>query len=329
MTRVIAVANQKGGVAKTTTVASLGVALSELGRRVLLVDLDAQACLTFSLGLDPEALELSVHDVMLGRVSVGMALQTTVDGPEILPATIDLAGAEAAILHRTGREYILRNALLDHLEAAEAGGQPYDDVIIDCPPSLSQLTVNGLTAADFVLIPLQCETLSHRGVGQLLDTISDVRRICNRELKVMGVLPTMFDSRTALAKQVLNDIGARYGVSVIDPPIAKSVKFAEAPQSGRSALALAGRIPGVAAYRELARHLAEGTLKVRTFDAPAVAPDAPAASAGPAAPAAPAVRPATAAPRPISVPAPVGRLEPAPRLARPSPRPRTTAASAP
>ncbi len=165
MGRVIAVANQKGGVAKTTTVASLGVALAELGRRVLLVDLDPQACLTFSLGLDPESLDLSVHDVLLGRVSASVAIAQVEDGPALLPSTIDLAGAEAMLLPRTGREYVLRSAL------DEVAGS-YDEILLDCAPSLGVLTINALTAADEVLIPLQCETLSHRGVGQLLDTIA-------------------------------------------------------------------------------------------------------------------------------------------------------------
>src|SRR4051812_11469003 len=249
MSRVIAVANQKGGVAKTTSVASLGVALYELGRRGLLVDLDPQACLTFSLGLDPENLEISVHDVLLGRVSPGMAVQPTEDGPDILPSTIDLAGCEAILLTRTGREHALRLAFEDLAE-------PYDDILIDCPPSLGVLTINALTAADAVLIPLQCETLSHRGVGQLLDTVHDVQRLTNRRLEVMGVLPTLFDSRTTHARAVLADVSSRYGLDVIEPAIAKSVRFAEAPAAGRSIMRTAGRTPGAQAYRTLARRIA-------------------------------------------------------------------------
>jgi len=252
-TRVIAVANQKGGVAKTTTVASLGVALAELGRRVLLVDLDPQACLTFSLGLDPETLEISVHDVLLGRVGVGMAIRSTAQvatgGPDILPATIDLAGCETVLLTRTGREYLLRAALQDL-------GDSYDDVLLDCPPSLGVLTINGLTAADEVLVPLQCETLSHRGVGQLLDTVHDVQRLTNRALRVRGVLPTLYDGRTAHARAVLADVTGRYGLDVLEPSIPKSVRFAEAPGVGRSILATAGRGKGAEAYRALARSLA-------------------------------------------------------------------------
>jgi cellulose biosynthesis protein BcsQ len=169
VTITLAVANQKGGVAKTTTVASLGAALAELGQSVLLVDLDPQACLTFSLGLDPDALELSVHDVLLGRVPAAMALLETDEGMTLLPAAIDLTGSEARLVTRGGREFVLREAL------AEVGAA-FDWVILDCSPSLGVLTLNALTAADAVVIPLQCETLSHRGVGQLLETIDEVRK---------------------------------------------------------------------------------------------------------------------------------------------------------
>ena len=247
--RILAVANQKGGVAKTTTVASLGAGLAEMGRRVLLVDLDPQACLTFSLGLDPDQLELSIHDVLLGRVSAGVALAKTADGPDLLPATIDLAGCEAQLLMRTGREYALKAALDD-----VTGG--YDHVIIDCGPSLGILTINGLTAAHELLIPLQCESLSHRGVGQLLDTVRDVQRMTNRDLRVLGVLPTMFDARTTHSRDVLADVSDRYSLPVLEPAIAKSVRFAEAPSTGRSVLCTATRIPGAGAYRQLAAQLA-------------------------------------------------------------------------
>jgi chromosome partitioning protein len=248
--RVIAVANQKGGVAKTTTVASLATALSDLGCRVLVVDLDPQACLTFSLGLDPEELELSIHDVLLGRITAAMAIKPTSDGPDLLPSTIDLAGCEAMLLSRTGREYVLRTAL-DEIRG------DYDVMLLDCAPSLGVLTLNALTAADDVLVPLQCETLSHRGVGQLLDTVHDVQRITNPQLRVMGVLPTLYDGRTTHARQVLADITARYGLDVIDPPVAKSVRFAEAPQAGRSIMRTAARTPGAQAYRDLAQRLVD------------------------------------------------------------------------
>ena len=247
-TRVIAVANQKGGVAKTTTVASLGSALAELGQRVLLVDLDPQACLTFSLGIDPEDLDLSIHHVLTKGVPVSEVMATTEDGVDILPATIELARAEADLLTRTGREYVIRSVV------EELDGE-YDWILLDCPPSLGVLTVAALTAATGVIIPLQCETLSHRGVGQLLDTVHDVRRFTNRELEVWGVLPTLYDGRTTHARAVLENISETYDLAVIEPPIPKSIRFAEAPAAGRSILSTARSNKGAEAYRDVAKNL--------------------------------------------------------------------------
>ena len=230
VTRVLAVANQKGGVAKTTTVASLGAAMEEKGRRVLLVDLDPQGCLTFSLGQDPDKLPVSIHDVLLGEVEPDAVLVDTSEGMTLLPANIDLAGAEAMLLMRAGREYALKRAL------AKIGGK-YDVVIIDCPPSLGVLTLNGLTAADDVIVPLQCETLAHRGVGQFLRTITDVQQITNPDLKLLGALPTLYDSRTTHSRDVLLDVADRYDLPVLAPPIPRTVRFAEASASGASVLA--------------------------------------------------------------------------------------------
>jgi chromosome partitioning protein len=248
VTRTIAVTNQKGGVAKTTTAASLAVALAELGQRVLVVDLDPQACLTFSLGVDPEDLDASVSHVLTQGMDAREAILTTEEGIDLLPATIELAGAEASLLTRTGRELTLRMSM-DEV----TGG--YDWVFLDSPPSLGVLTVNALTAAREVLIPLQCETLSHRGVGQLLDTIHDVRRLLNPRLRILGVLPTLYDSRTTHAKAVLADIEERYQLPVLTPPIPKSVRFAEAPAVGRSILATSRRSKGAEAYRAVAAGL--------------------------------------------------------------------------
>src|SRR3954470_13266045 len=245
---VLAVANQKGGVAKTTTVASLGAALAENGQRVLLVDLDPQACLTFSLGIDPEDLDASIHHVLTKGMDPSEAIIETDDGVDLLPATIELARAEADLLTRTGREDFIRTAVED------AGG--YDWVLLDSPPSLGVLTVAALTAATGVLIPLQCETLSHRGVGQLLDTVHDVRRFTNRGLEVWGVLPTLYDGRTNHARAVLDTISETYDLEVIGPPIPKTIKFAEAPAAGRSILATSRSSKGARAYREVAETLA-------------------------------------------------------------------------
>ena len=242
----LAIANQKGGVAKTTTVASLGAALADLGHRVLLVDLDPQACLTFSLGIDPEDLELSLHHVLTKGLPAAEVIVATEDGVDLLPATIELARAEADLLTRTGREQALAAALADLDQDA------YDWILLDCPPSLGILTVAALTAARAVLVPLQCETLSHRGVGQLLDTVHDVRRFTNRDLEVWGVLPTLYDGRTNHARRVLATISETYDLDVVEPPIPKTIKFAEAPAAGRSILRTSRTSKGAQAYREVA-----------------------------------------------------------------------------
>ena len=242
-------ANQKGGVAKTTTVASTGAALAEAGRKVLLIDLDPQACLTFAMGIEADQVQFSVHDVLLGRLGPRMAIMATPEGPDLLPASIELSGAEMQLANRTGREYVLREAL------DEVSGD-YDIVLIDCSPSLGVLTINALTAAHEVLIPMQAETLSHRGVAQLLETVEDVRRYTNRDLAVLGVLPTMYDGRTRLSREVIADIEEQYELPVL-APVARSVRFAEAPGTGRSILSTAKRSKGAQAYRDLAATLME------------------------------------------------------------------------
>ncbi|HEX9888610.1 MAG TPA: AAA family ATPase [Nitriliruptorales bacterium] len=245
--RVIAFANQKGGVGKTTTTLTVAAAMAELDRAVLVVDLDPQACLTFSLGYEPDDLDPSLHDVVVGRSSL---VATVIQHREvdIAPSNIDLAGAEVTLLSRTGREYLLRGELADMLDS-------YDAVLVDCPPSLGVLTINGLTAADEVVIPVQAETLSHRGVSQLLETIQDVRRLTNRGLTVRGLAVTMFDGRTNHAKAVLRDLLARYELPLVGPPVRKSIRFAEAPTGGQSILDAGIQVPGAAAYRAMAREL--------------------------------------------------------------------------
>ncbi len=264
VSRTIAVANQKGGVAKTTTVHALGTAWADRGRRVLLVDLDPQASLTWALGIDPEQLDTSVHDVMLKRtkpadVLVKVDLEASrrskangspTDGGELhlLPSTIDLAGAELHLLTKTGREYVLRKAL-------STVADDYDVVLIDCPPSLGILTINGLTAAKQVLIPLQCESLGQRGVGQLLETIDDVRDYTNPDLQVIGAIATLFDGRTNLAHEIVASVRQNFGLTVLEPPVPKSVKVAEAPGQGRSVLHHAPSSKSAIAYRALAAQL--------------------------------------------------------------------------
>jgi len=251
MTTTLAIANQKGGVAKTTTVASLGAALVELEYKVLLVDLDPQACLTFSLGVDPEDLEVSLHHVLTKGLDPAEAIVTTEEGVDLLPATIELARAEADLLTKTGREHVVR-AVVDRLDE---NGASYDWILLDCPPSLGVLTVAALTSARGVLIPLQCETLSHRGVGQLLDTVHDVRRFTNRKLEVWGVLPTIYDGRTNHSRTVLETISDTYDLDLVEPPIPKTIRFAEAPAAGRSILSTSRSNKGAQAYREVAGNL--------------------------------------------------------------------------
>jgi chromosome partitioning protein len=244
---VYAVANQKGGVGKTTSTLNIAAAMAELGHAVLVVDLDPQGCLTFSLGYDPDRIEPSLNDTVVGRASLA---ETVLQHGEVdvVPANIDLAGAEVTLLSRTGREYLLRGELSDLLES-------YDAVLIDCAPSLGVLTINGLTAADEVLIPVQCETLSHRGVSQLLDTIADVKRLTNRTLRTRGLVATMFDPRTRHAREVLRDLLARYQLPLVGPPVRKSIRFAESPTTGSTLVGAGVDVPGAAAYRVIAREL--------------------------------------------------------------------------
>jgi chromosome partitioning protein len=246
MARVLAFANQKGGVAKTTSTLSIAVALAERGRRVLAIDLDPQGALTYSLGVDPDSVAETVNDVLVRRIPVEkVVIQGEVD---IVPSNIDLAGAEAVLLAKTGREYALQRSLRDVQD-------DYDFIVIDCPPSLGILTINGLTAAQEILIPLQCEALSHRGVGQLLETLNDIRHFTNPDLRVIGVIPTLFDGRSKHARDVLGDVGQRYDVEVLEPPVRKTIKFAEATQAGRSILSYAPTHPAAEAYREHARRI--------------------------------------------------------------------------
>jgi chromosome partitioning protein len=251
MPRVIAVANQKGGVAKTTTVHALGTALASQGQRVLLVDLDPQACLTYSLGIDPETLDHSIHDCFVRHIAAADVV-VKVGDVVVLPATIELAGSEVHLLARTGREFALRKIL-------EPIRDDYDVVLIDCPPSLGVLTITALTAADEVVIPMQCEALSQRGVAQLIETIGDVREYTNQALRIAGVIATMYDGRTNEGRRVLEEVSSRTGLTVLEPPIRRSVRFAEAPAAGRSIVEHSPKHAGAEAYRALARSLLEVT----------------------------------------------------------------------
>lgn len=243
---MIAVANQKGGVAKTTTATTLAAAWAETGERVLVVDLDAQACATFSLGIDPEDLPASLPRTYLSGAGDPPIMRTE-DRVDLLPATIDLASADHDFAQRSGRERLLFDALAPLQDR-------YTYIVIDCSPSLGLMTINALVAADEVLVPLKCETLAHRGLGQLMEAIDEVKRWANPQLRVAGLVPTLYDGRTMHAQAVLADLGPRFGVPVFEA-IPRSVRFAEAPAVGRTILATAPRSAGAAAYRRVAQAL--------------------------------------------------------------------------
>lgn len=247
--RVIAVANQKGGVAKTTTVHALAAGLVERGRSVLTIDLDPQASLTFAMGVEEEP-EPSMHDVMMGRIQIAEILYES-NEIDLAPSSIDLAGSEVHLLTRTGREFVLQRALRPHLD-------DYDYIFIDCPPSLGILTINALTVAGEVIIPVQAETLSHRGVGQLLETVEEVKQFTNPDLRVGGVVVTMFDSRTNLGQEVVATLKANHDLRVFEPPIPKSVRVAEAPGRGLSVLTHASTSKPADAYRRIAEEVDDG-----------------------------------------------------------------------
>ena len=246
MAQVIAIANQKGGVGKTTTVINLGAALAEMDKRTLLVDMDPQAALSAASGINPYALEKSIFDVLLdSKVSLQEIIHPLKPNLDLVPASIDLASAEMQLISEIGREYALKSAL-DPIRAQ------YDFVLIDSPPSLGLLTINVLTAADTTLIPVQCEYLAMRGLRMLLDTIAKVRRMLNPGVEILGILPTLFDTRTIHSREVLEELHNALDERVFDIVIKKSVRFAEAPVIQQSILEYAPKHDGAQAYRELA-----------------------------------------------------------------------------
>jgi chromosome partitioning protein len=235
-------ANQKGGVAKTTSVHALAAGLVEMGRKVLAVDLDPQASLSWSLGVEPDDLEQSIHDVLMGRIDAQEILYES-NGIDLLPSCIDLAGSEVHLHTRTGREYVLERSIEPLVER-------YDHVLLDCPPSLGILTVNALTAADRIVIPVRAETLSQRGVDQLRDTINDVRLYTNPDLELAGIIITMHDARTRLGQEVIQRL-VDAELPVWDPPVPRTVRVAEAPERGLSVLDTARTSRAAEAYRQL------------------------------------------------------------------------------
>ena len=248
MARIIAVANQKGGVGKTTTVLNLGTALRREGKRVLLVDLDPQAALSVSLKIPINQAALTIYQVLLGKATASKALRPTYTGADLIPANIDLAAAELELAAVIGREQVLAEAL-------QPLSDKYDFILIDCPPSLGLLTVNALVAAGEVLIPLQCEYLAMRAMSLLLRNIDSVRARLNPGLAIAGILVTMYNGRTLHAQEVLDEVRATFGDKVFSAVVKNSVRFKEAPAAGLSILDYAAVHEGAAAYRSLAKEL--------------------------------------------------------------------------
>ncbi len=249
---VTAVVNQKGGVGKTTTTFNLGVALQRLGRRILLIDLDPQASLSASAGIPVAQLTASVYQALLDEATDPLPLiRGTASGVHVLPATIDLAAAEVELVNMTLRELVLRD-VVDKLRPR------YDHILIDCPPSLGLLTVNALAAADQVLIPLQCEYLATRGLTLLLRTLTKIQGRLNRNLRIAGILPTMFDGRTTHANEILAELRANFPGQVFDVVIKESVRVKESPAAGLSILDYDGNHDVARAYLQLATEVDHG-----------------------------------------------------------------------
>ena len=250
MASVIAFANQKGGVAKTTSTLNLAVALAEEGKRVLTVDLDPQGNLTMSQGLNPDTIERSMYDVLVHRLPLEQVIH---EGEiDLAVSSIDLAGAELALSSMIGRERALERALLPM-----KGG--YDYVLIDTPPSLGLLTINALVASDGVIVPVQCEYLSLRGLVQLENTLSMIRENLNPHVAIQGILPTMFDGRTLHAREAVEILQENFGDLVFKTRIRKTVRYAEAPVKGLSVLKYEPQGSAAQAYRELAKEVMNGS----------------------------------------------------------------------
>lgn len=252
MARVIAIVNQKGGVGKTTTTVNLGAALAEKGQRVLLVDLDPQGSLTSGLGVEETSNAVTTYQILINPAQdPARSIISVRERLDLIPADIHLAAAEVELVDQPSREYLLREAL-------SPLRPQYDFVLIDCGPNLGLLTVNALTAADEVIIPLLCEYLSLRGMGILFESIARVRRNLNGRLRILGILPVMFDSRPTHMRDVLAEVRDFFGDYTFPVVVPKSIRFAEASVAGMPILEYAPRHPGAKAYRQLAEVIVNG-----------------------------------------------------------------------
>jgi chromosome partitioning protein len=248
--RIVAMVNQKGGVGKTTSTINLGAALAEAGRKVLLVDFDPQGALSAGLGANPHELDLTVYNVLMDRkADIYEAIQSTeIENIDLLPANIDLSAAEVQLVNEVAREQVLDRAL-------RKVSDDYDVILIDCQPSLGLLTVNALTAAHGVVIPLICEFFALRAVALLVETIEKVQDRLNPRLQIDGVLATMYDARTLHSREVIGRLLEAFGDKVFETVIKRTIKFADATVAAEPITTYAGNHPGAEAYRQLAREL--------------------------------------------------------------------------
>ncbi|MGA1833869.1 MULTISPECIES: ParA family protein [Rhizobium] len=245
--RIITIANQKGGVGKTTTAINLATALAAIGQSVLIVDLDPQGNASTGLGIDRRDRKVSSYDILVGEASVGeAAVETAVPNLSIVPSTMDLLGFEMEISQAQDRAFRLKKALVS------SGAEKFNYILLDCPPSFNLLTMNAMAAADSVLVPLQCEFFALEGLSQLLETVDQVRRTVNPKLDIQGIVLTMFDARNNLAQQVVNDVRTYLGEKVYQTLIPRNVRVSEAPSYGKPAILYDLKCAGSQAYLQLA-----------------------------------------------------------------------------
>jgi chromosome partitioning protein len=263
--RVIALANQKGGVGKTTTAINLGTALAAIGEEVLIVDLDPQGNASTGLGIDRKSRLRSTYDVLVGESTLAeIVMETAVPRLSVAPSTMDLLGVELEIASRSDRAFRLRRAIASHMQRPESSrNRNYTYVLVDCPPSLNLLTINALSASHSILVPLQCEFFALEGLSQLLQTVDQVKHALNPELSIHGIVLTMFDSRNNLASQVVADVRAHMGDVVYDTVIPRNVRISEAPSHGKPVLLYDFKSTGSQAYLRLASEIIQREKRLR------------------------------------------------------------------
>jgi chromosome partitioning protein len=260
--RVISLANQKGGVGKTTTAINLGTALAAIGEEVLIVDLDPQGNASTGLGIDRKDRSVSTYDLIIGNATVAeAAVSSIVPRVTVLPSTMDLLGVEMEISNQPDRAFRLRRAL--HQDSQSSRDRNYSYVLVDCPPSLNLLTINALAASHSILVPLQCEFFALEGLSQLLSTVEQVRQALNPELSIHGIVLTMFDSRNKFSSQVVADVRAHMGEAVYDTMIPRNVRVSEAPSYGKPVLLYDFKCSGSQAYLRLAAEIIQRERSLR------------------------------------------------------------------